>query len=72
MRGTEQKSEHRGTLVTQSVKHLTSAQVTISQYVGSSPASGSMLTARSPEPASDSVSPSLRPSPTHALFLSQK
>ena len=43
----------------QSVKRPTSAQVTISRSVGSSPASGSVLTARSLEPASDSVSPSL-------------
>ena len=43
----------------QSVKCPISAQVMISQFVGSSPASGSVLTARSLEPASDSVSPSL-------------
>ena len=43
----------------QSVKHLTSAQVMISLFVGSSPASGSVLIAQSLEPASDSVSPSL-------------
>ena len=43
----------------QSVKHLTSAQVTISRFVSSSPASGSALTAQSLEPASDSVPPSL-------------
>ena len=42
--------------VAQSVKHLTSAQVVISWFVSSSPASGSVLTARSLEPASDSVS----------------
>ena len=41
----------------QSVKHLTSAQVMISRLVGSSPMSGSVLTAQSLEPASDSVSP---------------
>ena len=41
------------------VKRPTSAQVTISRFVGSSPASGSVLMARSLEPASDSVSPSL-------------
>ena len=44
----------RGTWVAQSL-----AQVMISQLVSSSPASGSVLTAQSPEPASDSVSPSL-------------
>ena len=54
----------------QSVKRLTSAQVTISRSVSSSPASGSALTARSLEPASDSVSLSLCPSPAHALSLS--
>ena len=43
----------------QSVERLTSAQVTISQFVGSSPASGSVLTAQSLESATDSVSPSL-------------
>ena len=54
----------------QSVKHLTSAQVRISRSVGSSPASGSVLTARSLEPAWDVVSPSLCPTPAHALSLS--
>ena len=49
----------RGAWVAQSVEHPTSAQVTIPQFVGSSPVSGSVLTARSLEPASDSVSPSL-------------
>ena len=45
----------------ESVKHPTSAQIMIriSQLVSSSPASGSVLTAQSLEPASDSVSPSL-------------
>ena len=47
----------RGTCVAQSVEPLTSAQVMISRCVDSSPASGSVLTARSLEPASDSVSP---------------
>ena len=37
-----------------------------------SPVSGSVLTARNLEPASNSVSLSLCTSPTHALFLSQK
>ena len=41
------------------VKRLTLAQVMISKFVGLSPASGSVLTAQSMEPASDSVSPSL-------------
>ena len=41
------------------VKHLVWAQVMISPSVSSSPASGSVLTAQSLEPVSDSVSPSL-------------
>ena len=58
----------------QSVKHLTLAQVMISQFVGSSPVSGCVLTALSLEPASDSVSPSLSAPPllTLCLSLSQK
>ena len=48
-----------GAWVAQLVKRPTSAQVTISQSVGSSPTSGSVLTAQSLEPVSDSVSPSL-------------
>ena len=43
----------------QLVKHLTLAQVMISQFVCLSPTSGSVLTAQSLEPASDSLSPSL-------------
>ena len=55
----------------QSVERLTSAQVMISRSVGSSPASGSVLTAQSLEPALDSVSPSLSaPSTTRALSVS--
>ena len=56
--------------MTQSAECPTSAQVMISQFVGSSPTSCFMLTAQSLEPASDSVSLSLCPSPTHVLFLS--
>ena len=54
-----------------SVKYQTSAQVMISQFVSSSPASVSVLTVQSLEPASDSVSPSLSlwSSPAHALSL---
>ena len=48
-----------GTWVAQSVERLTSAQVMISRPVSLSPASGSVLTAQSLEPVSDSVSPSL-------------
>ena len=43
----------------QSVERPTSAQVIISQFMSSSPVSGSVLTAQSLEPVSDSVSPSL-------------
>ena len=60
-----------GARVAQSVKRPTSAQVMTSRFVGSSPASGSVLTARSPEPASDSVSPSLSAPPPLALCLSK-
>ena len=53
------KLDFWGAWVAQSVKRLTSAQVMISRFVSPSPASGSVLTAQSLEPASDSVSPSL-------------
>ena len=43
----------------QSVKCQTSAQVMISQFMGSSPTSGSVLKAQSLEPALDSLSLSL-------------
>ena len=43
----------------QSVKRPTLALVMISRSVSSSPTSGSVLTARNLEPASESVSPSL-------------
>ena len=52
-----------GACVAQSVKCLTSAQVMISKFMGLRPASGSVLTAWSLEPVSDSVCPSLCPSP---------
>ena len=56
----------------QSVKYPTLAQVVILQSVGSSPTSGSVLTAQSLEPAADSVSPSLSdPPPLHSLSLSK-
>ena len=54
----------------QSVERPTSAQVMISWFVGSSPASGSVLTAQSLEPAWDSVSPSLSAPPSLVLCLS--
>ena len=56
--------------VAQSVKPPTPARVMISRSVSSSPASGSVLTAQSLEPASDSVSPSLSSPPLLALCLS--
>ena len=56
----------------QSVKRPTSAQVVISQLAGSSPASGSVMTAQSLEPISDlcRVSLSLFPFPAWAFCLS--
>ena len=65
------KSGNRGAWVVQSIEHPTLAQVMISWFVGSSPASGSVLPAQSLEPASDSVSSSLSlcPSPIYALSL---
>ena len=62
----------RGAWVAQLVKRPTSAQVMFSQIVGSSPASGSVLTAQSLEPASDSVYPSLSDPPLLVLSVSQK
>ena len=44
-----------GAWVAQSVKRPTSAQVMISRFMSSSPVLGSVLTAQSLEPASDSV-----------------
>ena len=54
----------------QSVGHLTSARVMISQSVSWSPVSGSGLIAQSLEPASNSVSPSLSAPPLLELSLS--
>ena len=59
----------------QSVKRLTLAQVMLSRFMGSSPALGSVLTARSLEPALDSVSPRSLPAPpllTLCLSLKNK
>ena len=75
-----QKETERGVWMAQVVQHSTSAHVMISQFVSSNPMSGSVLTAWSLKPASDSVSPSLSfslslslcPSPTHAFSLSLK
>ena len=60
-----------GAWVAQWVKHPTSAQVMISRFMSWSPASSSVLTARSLEPASDSVSPSLSAPPLLVLCLSK-
>ena len=57
-----------GAWVAQSVEHLTLAQVTVSRFVGSSPMSGSVLTARSLKPALDSLSAP----PLFTFCLSQK
>ena len=61
-----------GSWVAQSVECLTLAQVMILLSVSSSPASGSVLTAQSLEPASDSVSPSLSAPPLLMLCLCLK
>ena len=59
-----------GPWVAQLLGRPTSAQVMISRFVGSSPASGSVLTARSLEPAWDSVSPCLSAPPPLMRHLS--
>ena len=60
-----------GAWVAQSVEAPTSAQAMISQFMSSSPVSGSVLTVQSLGPASDSVSPSRsNPAPlTLCLYL---
>ena len=62
----------RGAWVAQSVKRPTLAQVMISWFVSSSPRSGSVLTAQSLEPASDSVSPPPSAPPLLALCWPKK
>ena len=59
-----------GAWLAQSVERQTLAQVMILQFVGSSPVSGSVLTAQRLEPASDSVPPFLSAPPLLALSLS--
>ena len=59
-----------GAWVAQSVGHPTSVQVMILRFVISSPASGSVRTAQSLEPALDSVSPSLSAPPLLVLCFS--
>ena len=53
-----------------SVERPTSAQVMISRFMSLSPASGSVMTAQSLEPALDSVSPSLSAPPLLTLCVS--
>ena len=60
----------RGAWVAQSLERPTLAQVMISGSMSSSPTSGSVLTARRLEPASDSASPSLSAPPLLVLYLS--
>ena len=69
-----ERMQGKGPWVAQSVEHLTLAQVMILWLMSSSPTLGSVLTAQSLEPASDSVSPSLSapPLPVLCLSLSQK
>ena len=62
--------ENWGARVAQLVKRPTLAEAMILRFVGSSPTSGSVPTAQSLEPASDSVSASLSAAPP--LMLSQK
>ena len=64
------KCYFRGACVAQSAERLTLAQVMISQSMSLCPASGSVLTAQSLEPVSDSVSPSLSDPPLFMLCLS--
>ena len=59
-----------GAWVALSVKRPTSAQVMISWSMSLSPVSGSVLTAPSLEPGSNSVSPSLSAPPLLTFFLS--
>ena len=68
------KKKRQGPWVSQSLECPTLAQVMISWFVGLSPLLGSVLTAQSLEPASDSVSPPLSAPPllAHAFSLSLK
>ena len=56
----------------QSVKHLTLAQVMISQFMSLSPVLGSVLIGQGLEPASDSVFPSHSAPPPLTFCLSHK
>ena len=68
--GIYKKQRVRGAWGAQLAKLPTSAQVMVSWFMGSSPSSGSMLSARSPQPASESVSPSLSAPPLLMVSLS--
>ena len=65
----QEEKRGRGAWVARSVGRPTSAEVMISQIVGSSSAWSSVLTAQSLEPASDSVSLSHSAPPTLMLRL---
>ena len=65
-----EEDRSRGAWAAQLVERLTSAQVMISRFVGLSATLGSVLTAQSLEPASDSVCLSLPLSHLRALALS--
>ena len=67
----KKKSHTRGAWVAQSVERPTLTQVTILWFVGSSSVLGSVLTAQSLEPLSDSMSPSLSAPLLLALSLSK-
>ena len=67
----KQIKKNRGIWVAQWVKRPTLAQVMISWFVGSNPASDSVMIAQSLEPASGSVSASLSAPPLLVLFLSK-
>ena len=68
----EDEAQCWGTWVAQSVGQPTLAQVMISWLMSSNPTSGSVLTAQSLEPASDSRSPSLSALPLLELCPSLK
>ena len=71
-KSTLQSCHWRGAWVAQWVKQPVSAQVMISKSMGSSRVSGSVRTARTLDPASDSVSPPLSLPLPHScsVFLS--
>ena len=68
----DDETEAQGAWVAQSVKRPTLALVMILQFVSLSPASDSVLTAQSQEPAWNSGSPSLSAPLPLTLSLSQK